>query len=113
MKNFMLLIREEMEETQNLPPQEFQELVEAHMKWVQELTEKGIFKGGHGLEYNGKTINNNTMVITDGPFIEAKECVGGYYIIQAADLDQAAEIARDCPSIKYKGTVEVRPLAEN
>ena len=65
----------------------------------------------NGKESGGKTIINNTMVITDGPFIEAKECVGGYYIIEAADLDQAVEIARDCPNIKYKGTVEVRPVA--
>lgn len=111
MKNFMLLLREDIEETQKLPPQEFQELVEAHMKWVQELSEKGIFHGGHGLEYNGKTINNNQMVVTDGPFIEAKECVGGYYIIQATDLEQAVEIAKNCPNIKYKGTIEVRPVA--
>ena len=111
MKNFMLLLREDVEVTQSLPPQEFQELVEAHMKWVKELSEKGIFKGGHGLESGGKTIINNTMVVTDGPFIEAKECVGGYYIIEAADLDQAVEIARDCPNIRYKGKVEVRPVA--
>ena len=112
MKNFMLLLREDFENIQNLPPQEFQELVEAHMNWVKELTEKGIYKGGHGLEYGGKTINNSNMVVTDGPFIEAKECVGGYYLLEAADLDEALEIAKNCPNLKYKGKIEVRPLAQ-
>ncbi|MDN5212207.1 YciI family protein [Fulvivirgaceae bacterium BMA12] len=111
MKNFMLLLREEIEETQKLPPQEFQELVAAHMNWVQELTEKGIFKGGEGLEYEGKTIKNATRVVSDGPFIETKECVGGYYIIQAADIDAAVEIAKNCPCIKYPGSIEVRAVS--
>ena len=112
MKNFMLLLREDVDNIQNLPPKQFQELVEAHMKWVQELVEKGIFKGGHGLEHDGKTIDNSSLVVTDGPFIEAKECVGGYYILEAKDMDHAIEIARNCPNIKYKGRIEVRPVAQ-
>lgn len=112
MKNFMLLLREDLEEIQQLPPQEFENLVGAHMKWVEELSEKGLFKGGEGLGQTGKTIDNRTKVVTDGPFIEAKEMVGGFYLIQANDIDHAVEIAQRCPSIRYKGKIEIRAIAE-
>ncbi len=112
MKNFMLLLREDLEESQQLSPQEFEKMVGEHSEWVEELTEKGIFKGGEGLDPGGKFINNSSRVVTDGPFAEAKEVVGGFYLIEAKDLEEAVKIAHDCPSIKYKGSIEVRPILE-
>jgi hypothetical protein len=52
------------------------------------------------------------IVSTDGPFAETKEQLGGYYIVEAPDLDAALKIARDIPSLRYGGIVEVRPIME-
>ena len=55
-------------------------------------------------------IRDGQPVITDGPFAETKEWLGGYYVVEAASLDDALKIATDCPGAKY-GSIEIRPLA--
>ncbi len=52
------------------------------------------------------------MTTTDGPFAETKEALGGFYIVEAKDLDEALELGKACPAVKYGGTVEVRPVME-
>ena len=54
---------------------------------------------------------NGSPVVVDGPFSEAKEAIGGYFLITARDLDEATEIAERCPNLQYGMTVEVRPVA--
>ena len=79
--------------------------------WLETLAKKGhLSNPGNPLTRNGKVLSGKTMKITDGPFIEAKEIIGGYSIIKAADLSEAAELAKGCPGLEYGGTVEIREV---
>jgi hypothetical protein len=61
----------------------------------------------------GKIVSGkNGRAVADGPFAESKEAIGGYFLVQASDLNEALEIARACPGLAYGITVEVRPIAE-
>lgn len=79
--------------------------------WMTGLSAKGIVAGTNGLEPTGKILRGPCgAVITDGPYAEAKEIVGGYILINASSLDEAVEIARGCPGLDYRLAVEVRPV---
>ena len=78
--------------------------------WMDGLGQRGILAGGSPLQTIGKQVNGKSKVVTDGPFMEAKEILGGYLIINAKDLDEAVEIAKGCPIFQEDGKVEVRPI---
>jgi hypothetical protein len=92
------------------------EEAQAHMQkwfaWMDELRAKGIVVSTSPLLPAGKVLSGKSKVITDGPFLEAKEIVGGYTVITAASIDEAVVIAGDCPIFEVDGKVEVRPLRE-
>ena len=79
--------------------------------WMQGLAERGEVAGGNGLQHTGAILRGAGGVeVTDGPFAEAKEIVGGYIMINAPDLPAAIAIARGCPGLAYGLAVEVRPI---
>jgi hypothetical protein len=79
--------------------------------WMKKLGAKGHIKDrGHPLEDGGKVVGGNKKIVSDGPYVEGKEAVGGYMLIEANDLPYAAEIARGCPILELGGSVEVRPI---
>jgi hypothetical protein len=81
--------------------------------WVEKLTRKEIYNGGERLTRNeAAVIKGSTRQITDGPYTESKEIVGGYISIKADSLQQAIEIAKDCPIFNFDGVVEVREIAK-
>ena len=82
------------------------------MTWLKDLAEKGHVKDpGHPLERSGKLVTGKSRTVTDGPFAEAKDVVGGYTLVQATDLAQATALAAGCPIFDLAdGTVEVRPV---
>ena len=84
--------------------------IQLWVTWQQGLGQKGILAGGEPLQTTGKQVNGKNKVVTDGPFREAKEMVGGYLIINAKDIYEAVEIAKGCPIFKENGKVEVRPI---
>jgi hypothetical protein len=76
--------------------------------WFERLSNEGKMRMGKRLEHEGKIVAcGNAM--TDGPFIESKETIGGYWFIQAESLEEAAEIARGNPGLDYGLILEVRP----
>ena len=81
-------------------------------RWSRDLEERGILKGGSELQSKrtAKTVRrvNGTMQALDGPFIESKEHVGGFAMIEVADLDEAIRIAKSFP-----GNIEIRPIVEH
>ena len=87
----------------------------AWMEYTGWLLERGIHVGGERLASSGSAttvrVRDNDRLITDGPFAETKEVLGGYYIIECEDLDQALEAAARCPGA-LTGSVEVRPLLQ-
>lgn len=110
MKEFLLLLREDLETYKNLSPEEMQKDIETHVKWVEELSKNGHFKHGNPLSPMGKFLAGEKKLLTDGPYIEGKEGVSGFYFLLANSLEEAAEIAKGCPTLAMGGKVEVREI---
>ena len=94
-------------------PAEGEQVMQRWMTWLQDLAAKGHIKDrGQPLEGEGKVVraNGNGRAVTDGPYPESKDIVGGYTLIEAKDLAQAAELAGGCPILDRDGLVEVRPV---
>jgi hypothetical protein len=88
-----------------------QKYMEKWLVWFKELGAKGHLKDpGHPLEHTGKVVNGKQKIVTDGPYAEAKDVVGGYMLIEAKDLAHAVEISKGCPIFEAGGSVEVRPI---
>jgi len=92
-------------------PAEGEQIMQRWVGWLQDLTAKGHIKDqGQPLEAEGKVVRGKGRSVTDGPFPESKDIVGGYTLIEAKDLSHAAELAGGCPIFEYDGLVEVRPV---
>jgi hypothetical protein len=94
-----------------LSPEQAQKQMQKWMTWLKELGAKGHMKDmGHPLESTGRIVKGKPGAVTDGPFAEAKDVVGGYSLVTAKDLDQAAQLSKGCPIFDAGGYVEVRPI---
>jgi hypothetical protein len=90
-------------------PEEMQVIFGKWMAWLKGMKAKGQYVGGDRLDDAGKVVRNSKGVtVTDGPYAEAKEMVGGYVIVTAGSLAEAAEIGKGCPGLDYETVVEVR-----
>lgn len=80
---------------------------------MERLTQQGKIKDAHPLDrYLGKVVTwRKGRGVADGPFVESKEAIGGYFLLQVEDLKEAVEIAKQCPALEYGLDVEVRPIA--
>jgi hypothetical protein len=94
-------------------PEQIQQTMQKWMAWFKQLSDKGHIKSpGHPLERGGKVVKGSQKTVTDGPFAESKDVVGGYTLIEARDLDQAVELSKGCPIFEGEGMVEVRPVMQ-
>jgi hypothetical protein len=110
MKEFMMLFRNEKKTGDEAPSAEqMQAVLNQWQKWIKSIVDKGSFCGTNRLLSEGKTLKPDNT-ITDGPYLEAKELVGGYVIVKATSLDEAVEMAKSCPGLLYGGKVEVRSV---
>ncbi|MDN5941682.1 MAG: YciI family protein [Nitrospira sp.] len=110
--DYMLLFRG-TDWTKQLPPEQLQEVVSDWVTWFEGLVQEGKCTGGHPLHEEGKLVSGkNGRIVTDGPFAESKEAIGGYFYLRVVDLNEAIEIAKQCPGLEYGCVVEVRPVAE-
>ena len=91
-------------------PEEIQNGIAKFISWFERLKNEGKVKSGHPLEHHGKIVTGRNTVV-DGPFSESKEAIAGFFIIQADSLEEAVQIAKNCPSLDNGQTVEVRPIA--
>lgn len=92
-------------------PERMQEMMGKWMAWLKDLADKGHIKDrGQPLEKSGKLVKGRSKAVTDGPFAEAKDVIGGYTLIEAANIEQAAELAKGCPVLEVDGQVEIRPV---
>jgi len=107
---FLLLFRSPSDQPEPTP-EEMQQVFGKWMAWMKGMKAQGQYVGGDRLEDGGKVLRGpRGGSVTDGPFAEAKESVGGYIIVAADSLTQAAEIAKGCPGFEYGTFVEVRPI---
>jgi hypothetical protein len=94
-----------------LSQQELQAAMDKVMAWFEGLNQRGKTKAAQPLGAQGRIIcGTNGQLVVDGPFAESKEAVGGYLMLQADNLNEAVEIARSMPTLKYGISVEVRPI---
>ena len=94
-----------------LSTDELQQTMDKVMAWFEGLNERGRIKGAQPLGGQGRVISGTDgRFVVDGPFTETKEAVGGYLVLQADSLDEAVEIARSMPTLRYGISVEVRPI---
>ena len=92
-------------------PESAQQSMQKWVRWMQELDAKGHLKDrGQPLDRAGKVVRGTQKSVTDGPYTEAKDLVGGFSIVEARDIDQAVELSRGCPILDGGGSVEVRPV---
>jgi hypothetical protein len=109
MAKYVILIYEDQDGWANASPDEFQRGMEAHGRFPEQVTALGgTVLGGEGLQPTTTSTSIRGDIVTDGPFVETKEALGGFYLIEADDLDQALAIAKLTPA-PYGG-VEVRPV---
>ena len=112
---YILLFGGTMEGVDQLPQEQRESTMadyEESGRWFEKYSRAGKVVGGHELQgpSTATTVSrrNGKVVITDGPFIESKEVIGGYAEIEVADLDEALEMAKEWP-----GTVEIRPVIDH
>jgi hypothetical protein len=111
MAKFLFIYRGSSDEFNQLSPEEVQKHMEKWGAWIEEGFRKGwLVDAGDALTPEGRVVNSKKLV-TDGPFVESKELVGGYSVVQADSINAAAELAKGCPGLETGGLVEVRVLA--
>lgn len=111
MREFMMIFRQDKPDG-STPPPSAEQIHATMMKWqswIKGIADKGNYLGTGRLISEGKMIKANN-VITDGPYAEVKEMVGGYLAVKADTLDAAIEMAKGCPGLTMGGSVEVRSL---
>ena len=94
-------------------PEKWQAHMQRWMEWMGGLQEKGRLIGAQPLSSTGKQVAGNKKVVSDGPFMEGKEMVGGYVMCKAESYDAAVDTAKGCPVLEFDdGSVEVREIQE-
>jgi hypothetical protein len=95
----------------DLSPEQMQQIADQWMAWFNRLKDENKCVAGDPLEREGKIVSGKNRVVSDGPFAESKETIGGYFLLKVGSLDEAVAIARQCPGLPYGIRVEVRPIA--
>jgi hypothetical protein len=113
MSKFMYVFRGGAFVTPGLSPTDLQTHLNKWRAWVGALSQAGHAQaGGHPLQNAGKTIRGRDRIVTDGPYAESKDLVTGNLVVEAASLEQATELARDCPVYEFDGSVEIRSILD-
>ncbi len=111
-QNGYLLIFRGTDWYNGLSPEEMQQVADQWMAWFKRLSDQGKAIAGNPLEREGKIVSGKDgRVVSDGPFAESKETIGGYFLLNVSTLDEAVVIAQECPGLSYGIRVEVRPVA--
>lgn len=113
MPRFVIFPRETADTFQDFSPAEMQALIERYIAWTGRMTESGVIEYGHKLvDGAGRVVRGGAggaPSVTDGPFAEVAEVVGGLWVAQAEDYDALVAHLADCPHLEY-GSLEVREL---
>lgn len=114
MKDFMLVFRnsaQSQETFANQSPEQMQAEMALWNVWMGKLAEQNKLMGGEPLYPGGKVLHGTKKKLTDGPFVEGKDIVGGYVLIKAKDYEEAVALSKDCPQLNADdGTVEIREI---
>jgi hypothetical protein len=111
MQEFMMIFRMAPVADFQPTPEQMQESIQQWQGWIGGIAAQGKFLSTNQLGFTGKTLHADG-VITDGPYAEVKEIVGGYIIVKAENLDDATELAQGCPILFMGGHVEIREIMQ-
>jgi hypothetical protein len=113
MKEYLFLFRGGLDFS-TAPAEQVQQVIGKWQEWVAQLMKKGIYNGGERLTMNeAAVVKGSARQIVPGPYTANDEKVGGYISIKADNLQQAIDIAKDCPIFSFEGNVEIREIAKN
>jgi hypothetical protein len=112
MAKYMLLLYDNRAKWTDISPDEMQKAIQKYRAWGDKLKQLGIYVSSHKLADDaGKVLRGRSQArVTDGPYSETKEVLGGYFMIEAPNYDDAVGQSRDCPHLEYGGTIEVRQV---
>jgi hypothetical protein len=109
MTNYFLFLYDDPRTWMKMRPEDMQKALEKYVAWREKAQKAGFLRGSHRLaEDAGKVIRGAT--VTDGPYSETKELLGGYFLIAANNYDEAVQRSLDHPHLEYGGTIEVRQM---
>ena len=111
MNEFLLIFRRDFKTADTQPsPEELQNMMKAWQNWMGSIAARNkLVNSGNRLSAEGKVVKPGA-VVTNGPYVEMKEAIGGYIIIRAESMEEAAEISKGCPILTIGGNVEVRTI---
>ncbi|HSR54325.1 MAG TPA: YciI family protein [Acidobacteriota bacterium] len=115
MPKYLLLLHEKPDAASHYSPQQMQDLIQEYVDWSERMAQAGRYLAGQKLvEGEGRIVRQDGKgLVVDGPFSETKEVIGGFFMIEADDYDQAVEFSRDCPHVRYGTRVEIREIDEH
>ena len=95
-------------------PEQLQVWMKQTMDWIGGIAAQNKFSGGNGLPFEDARVVNSNKTVTNGPFGDIKETIGGYVIVRATSVDEAVAFAKDCPILQGEGnSIEVRRIAKD
>jgi hypothetical protein len=113
MPAYMLLLHQSPSKFRDLSPEDIQQIIARYKAWREQLVRENRLRGGEKLSNDGGRhlrLQGGQVSVTDGPYSEAAEVLGGYFAIEAASYDEAVEIARTCPHLTGSQWIEVRQV---
>jgi hypothetical protein len=113
MPKFMFLMHDSPTAFTKMTPDEMQHVVQRYVAWGKALRARKLLAGGHKLTQEpGRVMRKKRgkVLVSDGPYAESREVLGGYFLVNAKNYDEAAKLALDCPHLDYGGAIEVRQL---
>jgi hypothetical protein len=113
MPKYMLLLHDDPSAFATMSPADIQQVLEKYVNWGDRLKASGILTDGQKLtDEPGKVVRGagGKMRVTDGPYSETKEVLGGYYVVEADSYEQAVDRTKECPHLEYGGTIELRQI---
>jgi len=112
-QNGYLLLYRSNEWYKALSREKLQKVVSQNKAWIDRLAAQGKATPGHALERKGATVfGKNGRLVSDGPFAESKEAIGGYLLLNVETIEEAIAIAQSSPALAYGTSIEVRPVAD-
>lgn len=113
MNTYLLLLHEHPADSAAITPAQMQDIIQRHQAWAQQLAQLGLLRGGEKLSDDGGRqlrLQAGRPVASDGPYAEAHDVIGGFYLIAAADDAAAEALARECPHLEGRQWIELRRI---
>jgi hypothetical protein len=113
MPNYLLLLHQTPAKFRSLSPEEIQKIIGGYIAWREGLVKRNKMRAAEKLADDGGRrlrTKNGQVSVTDGPYSESQEVLGGFFMIEAANYDEAVEIARSCPHLVDDQWIEIRQV---